>query len=62
MLLDELVRLGVVEKSKEGDVELLVSAFVPQKDRKQRLFWFGRDVHDRISPRASTISWIASRR
>ncbi len=49
VLLDELVRLGVVKKSKEGDVELLVSAFVPQKDRKQRLFCFGRNIHDHLA-------------
>jgi len=49
VLLDELVRLGVAAKTKDGDVELLVSAFVPQKDRTQRLFWFGRNIHDHLA-------------
>lgn len=49
VLLDELVRLGVAAKTGKGDVELLVSAFVPQKDRSQRLFWFGRNIHDHLA-------------
>jgi len=49
VLLDELVRLGVAAKTKDGGVELLVSAFVPQKDRSQRLFWFGRNIHDHLA-------------
>ena len=49
VLLDELVRLGVAARTKDGNVELLVSAFVPQKDRTQRLFWFGRNIHDHLA-------------
>lgn len=49
VLLDELIRVGVAERTEQGEIELLVSAFVPQKDRKQRLFYFGRNVHDHLA-------------
>ena len=49
VLLDELVRLGVAGTTKDGGVELLVSAFVPQKDRSQRLFYLGRNIHDHLA-------------
>jgi hypothetical protein len=49
VLLDELVRLGVAARTADGGVELLVSAFVPQKDRSQRLFYFGRNIHDHLA-------------
>ncbi len=49
VLLDELVRLGVAAKTKDGNVELLVSAFVPQKDRSQRVFYLGRNLHDHLA-------------
>ena len=49
VLLDELVRLGVAGTTEDGHVELLVSAFVPQKDRSQRLFYLGRNIHDHLA-------------
>ena len=49
VLLDELVRLGVAATTADGSVELLVSAFVPQKDRSQRLFYLGRNIHDHLA-------------
>ena len=49
VLLDELVRVGVAAMTDDGRVELLVSAFVPQKDRNQRLFYFGRNIHDHLA-------------
>jgi hypothetical protein len=49
VLLDELVRLGIAGKTKDGAVEMLISAFVPQKDRSQRLFFFGRNMHDHLA-------------
>ena len=49
VLLDELVRLGVAGKTKDGEVEMVISAFVPQKDRTQRLFYFGRNIHDHLA-------------
>jgi hypothetical protein len=49
VLLDELVRVGVAQVTPDGSVELLVSAFVPQKDRSQRLFYFGRNIHDHLA-------------
>ncbi|HVO90720.1 MAG TPA: DUF6502 family protein [Casimicrobiaceae bacterium] len=49
VLLDELIRLGVAAHTVDGDVELLVYAFVPQKDRKERLFYFGRNMHDHLA-------------
>jgi len=49
VLLDELERLGVAGRTADDRVELLVYAFVPQKDRNQRLFYMGRDLHDHIA-------------
>jgi uncharacterized protein DUF6502 len=49
VLLDELIRLGVAAHTVRGEVQLLVYAFVPQKDRKERLFYFGRNMHDHLS-------------
>lgn len=49
VLLDELLRLGVVRLTPERDVELLMGAFVPQKNRPQRLFFLGRNLHDHIA-------------
>lgn len=49
VLLDELLRLGVVRLTAERDVELLMGAFVPQKNRRQRLFYLGRNLHDHIA-------------
>ena len=48
VLLDELARLGVAAEEGE-EVELLVSAFVPQKDHEQRLFYLGRNIHDHLA-------------
>ena len=49
VLLDELIRVGVAAKTKDGNVELLVSAFVPQKDHSQRVFYLGRNIHDHLA-------------
>jgi hypothetical protein len=49
VLLDELLRLGVVRLTPARDVELLMGAFVPQKNRAQRLFFLGRNLHDHIA-------------
>jgi len=49
VLLDELVRLGVAGKTEDGGVEMLISAFVSQKDRGQQLFYFGRNIHDHLA-------------
>ena len=49
VLLDELQRLGVAARTGDDRVELLVHVFVPQTDRKQRLFYMGRDLHDHIA-------------
>jgi hypothetical protein len=49
ILLDELLRLGVVRLTPAHEVELLMGAFVPQKDRQQRLFYLGRNLHDHIA-------------
>jgi hypothetical protein len=56
VLLDELERLGVAAQSDPDHVELLVSAFVPQKDRSQRLFYLGRNVHDHLAACAHNLA------
>jgi hypothetical protein len=49
VLLDELVRLGVAGKTNDGGIEMLISAFVSRKDRGQKLFFFGRNMHDHLA-------------
>ena len=56
VLLDELVRLGVASTTKDGNVEMLISVFVPQKDRGQMYFYFGRNIHDHLAACVHNLS------
>ena len=49
VLQDELVRLGVARLAGPRRVELLVSAFVPQTGLREKLFYFGRNLHDHLA-------------
>jgi len=48
-VLDELVRVGAVQRRADGQVELLVRAYVPQKGVSEKLGILGTDVADLIA-------------
>jgi len=39
-ILDELLRIGVVQLTESGNVELLAEAFIPSEEEGQKLFYF----------------------
>ncbi len=47
-VLDEWNRLGVVELSADGWVQLRVDAFVPAKGFDEKAHYFGRNLHDHM--------------
>jgi hypothetical protein len=48
-VLDELVRLGVVEIDAEDRVHLVTRAFVPGKELDAKAFYFGEAMHDHLA-------------
>ena len=48
-VLDELLRVGAVQRRADGDIELLVRAYVPQKGTSEKLGILGTDVADLIA-------------
>lgn len=48
-VLDELLRVGAVKRREDGDIELLVRAYVPQKGTSEKLGILGTDVADLIA-------------
>jgi hypothetical protein len=48
-VLDELLRLGVVEVDAEDNVRLLTRGFVPGKELDAKAFYFGEALHDHLS-------------
>lgn len=48
-VLDELVRLGVVEIDAEDRVHLVTRGFVPGKELDAKAFYFGEAVHDHLA-------------
>ncbi len=47
-VLDELIRVGAVQRRDDGRIELLVRAYVPQKGVNEKLAILGSDVADLI--------------
>jgi hypothetical protein len=45
-MLDELLRLGVVQLDEEDRVALAAEAFVPRQGLEEKLFYFGHNLHD----------------
>ncbi len=45
-MLDEWLRLGVVELDAKDRVHLRVNAFVPKKDFQEKLFFLAKNLHD----------------
>jgi Family of unknown function (DUF6502) len=48
-VLDELIRVGAVERTNSGEVRLLTRGYVPQTGDPDRLAMLGRDARDLIS-------------
>ncbi len=48
-ILDEWLRLGVVDLDSRDRVVLDVSAFIPSKGFDEKAFYFGRNLHDHIA-------------
>ncbi len=55
-ILDELVRLGLVQVDAAGDVRLVREAFVPSTGVDEKLYFFGRNLHDHIAAGAHNVS------
>lgn len=53
-VLDELLRLGLVEVDDEA-VRLLADAFVPARDGEELLAFFERNLHDHLAAAASNL-------
>ena len=48
-VLDELIRLGVVEIDAEDRVHLVTRGFVPGKELDAKAFYFGEAMHDHLA-------------
>ncbi len=55
-VLDELVRLGVVEVRKDGYVNLTATAFVPQEGRNELFHFLATNVSDHLATAAHNLS------
>ncbi len=55
-VLDEWLRLGVVELDAEERVRLRVEAFVPERGFEEKAFYFGRNLHDHIAAGAHNLA------
>jgi hypothetical protein len=54
-VLEELIRLGVVEVDSEKRVQLLTSAFVPRSGFDEKLYYFGQNGHDHLDAAVRNI-------
>lgn len=54
-VLDELVRLGLVEVGADDAVRLLADAFVPAKGGEELLAFFERNLHDHLAAAAGNL-------
>jgi len=54
-VLDEWLRLGVVRFDDRGRVVLDAGVFVPQKGLEEKLYYFGRNLHDHIAAAAHNV-------
>lgn len=55
-VLDELVRLGVVEIDAEDRVHLVTRGFVPGKELDAKAFYFGEALHDHLAAAVDNLS------
>jgi len=54
-LLDEWLRLGMVEKLDDEMIALKLDTFVPQTDIDEKLFYFGNNLHDHAAAATHNI-------
>lgn len=54
-ILDELIRVGAIQRSEDGSILLLVRAYIPDTDDADKLFILGTDVGDLISTIAHNL-------
>jgi hypothetical protein len=54
-VLDEWLRLGLAEVDAEDRVYLRTSAFVPEKGLEEKLFYFGRNLHDHLAAASHNV-------
>ena len=57
-ILDELLKVGVVEKSVNGKIKLLARAYIPQHGTLEKLALLGRDVAGLISTMEENIHGV----
>lgn len=55
-VLDELLRLGLVEADADGALRLLGEAFVPANDGEELLAFFERNLHDHMAAAAANLA------
>lgn len=55
-VLDEWLRLGLVEMDANDRVKLQVEAFIPEKGFDEKLYYFGKNLHDHISVGAHNLT------
>ncbi|MBV5344757.1 MAG: hypothetical protein JZU63_04105, partial [Rhodoferax sp.] len=48
-VLDEWLRLGIVELDADDNVRLISDAFVPKKGFEEKAYFLGRNLHDHIA-------------
>jgi hypothetical protein len=54
-VLDEWLRLGVVELDKDDHVVLRAAAFVPARGFDEKAFYFGHNLHDHVAAAAHNL-------
>ena len=54
-LLDELLRLGVVEVDENDNVHLLAEAFIPSDDFDEKVFFLGHNIHDHMAASVANV-------
>lgn len=54
-VLDEWLRLGIVEQDPDNRIRLIASAFVPKKGSEEKAYFLGRNLHDHIAASAHNM-------
>ena len=56
VVLDELERLDVIEILDNNEVRLSTSAYTPNKDKDEKLFFFGKNIQDHIAASVHNVT------
>lgn len=59
-VLDEWLRLGLVSLDTQDQVHLNVEAFIPEKGFEEKLYYFGKNLHDHIAVGAHNLTGDAA--